>query len=432
MDNRKKIFQFVNKLQTQTSIPLWSIANESVIYACATENPPLFGPKTKFINQILKISYHCKMSDIVIFMVGLIKVISLWRQVKSTKINQYNTVKRIFAGFGASSEEFIYNDYIHESNDPTLRVNLVTNVGLSELGCPKLWLVILDLMKNSFGFTAKIKKAPSEISLNAVSFLTVCALNIGVFAFYKHYWRIAKSCNVTEVAFLALDIPVFAAVEAGINTVYLQHGLMSLCMLFPKVNRIEVLTLEEKNYLRKCFNNIQIIKLHNNKKIIQDNNPILMVLSLNVFKEERLQTSRPLIQLAAEHGMKIVLRPTIKANESELKFLHQHFPNAIMDDFTSSLEKSFEKWQPRFVAAWSSTGLALALDYNCLPISFYEPHDNEVWDNMIYSMRKRVLFWSRDSDLIKNAIQSKDVYTSQLDQLCNFNFDESTLLSICG
>src|SRR3990167_1185372 len=419
---RKKISHFTLKLQSQTQVPLWSIANEKMIYAAAINEKPAWGPRLWYLYRIMSIAYKIKTSDLLIFCVGLYRALSVWWIVKKNtlKSQQRHQFKRIFAGFGASSEEYLYTDYVKQSQDQPLRINWATHEGLHELGCPSLLAIFFILMSYSFGYTAKLNHAIPEIAYNTKSFLTICAFNIGSYAFYRSFWKQAKSYGVSEVTFLVLDIPCFSSIDENIKTIYLQHGLMALTILVPRLQMIEVLTSQEESYLRHTLKNVRIVR--NSRKMTNKSakNNVLMLLSLNVFHEERLLACETLIKWAAKAGLQIVIRPTRSVSDVELTVIRQRIPHALFDDLTITLYNSFEKWRPKLVAAWTSTGLATILDYGSLPISLYDPDIKEAWDNMIYPMKYKVLFWPRDESIIENTIQSENAYYSQLTNLKSY------------
>lgn len=422
-DIRKKISKFTRRLQLQKNLPLWSLANEQVIYSAAIGEKPKWGSNSNILFRIMGIAHKIYLSDFIIFFVGFSRVISIWWGIKKStfKTKKLTTFKKVFAGFGASSEEYFYADYISQSKDPVLRINWITYDGMNELACPKLVSMFSTLIRNAFGYSSKLNKAISEVSSNAVDFLTVCALNIGAYAFYRSYWRIAKSCGVEEVAFLTPDILSFSCVDEGIKTIYFQHGLLGFSILFPKVDTIQVITEAEENYLKGLLNDAQIFRATRMIKNADNKHNVIMLLSVNVFQKERLLICEPLVHWAISKGLTIVVRPTQKVSEAEKVYIHKNVRNALFDDIKSTLDASLEKWRPKLVAAWSSTGLATALEHGCLPISLYDPDVNDVWNNMIYPMKNRVLFWPRDKALIEMAMQSETSYNSQLMNLRSYH-----------
>lgn len=419
---RKKIAKFSLQLQSQCEIPLWSIANEKLIYAAAIRGEPAWGPRLLILHRLMRLAYKAHLSDWLIFFVGFYRAFSIWWQVKkkSYKKPVLNKFKRIFASFGASSDEYIYKEYLRDSQESTLRINWVTHEGLHELGCPKLFSIIFLAIKDSFGYTRKVKNAIDEISNHATYFLTVCAFNNGYYAFYRAYLRKAKILGISEIAFLVLDIPTFASVDEKIKTIYIQHGLMSLCTLIPNVDRIELITAIEEKYLISTIKNIKIYKKSQFEMENKEKGNVLMLMSINTFQAERLVIVAPLVKWALRMGLEVVIRPTKHITAEEINHLNNHLPNTMLDNIENSFHASLERWRPKFVVAWSSTGLATALDFGCVPISLYSEEESEVWNTMIYPMKMRVIFWPRDQDIIENTLRSDELYKSQIVLLRNY------------
>lgn len=430
MDNhRQKISKFTLSLQEQTCLPLWTLANEGVIYSIARGEKFNWGPKTKILYRIMSIAYKLRLTDLVLIILGFYRAFSFWKKIKIYSFfnkKKLTQVERIFVGFGASSEEYLYSEYINKSPEEALRIDCVTLKGVDELACPGLFGIFFTIMRIAIGYTSKVRRAKTpEISSNIIDFLVVGALNIGSYVFYRALWRRAKLRGLNEITFLSLDISSYACVDEKIRAIYLQHGLIALSILIPKVTRIDVLTSEEERYFKTFLKDTYIQKV--TKEI--DNNVAkkntLIVLSPNVFLEKRLNILPPLLEWAASLGLQIVIRATPKVSQSELATIQERFPYALLDDLTFSLNDSFEKWNPKLVASWTSTGLATALDYGCLPISFCDPVDTgSTWD-MIYPMNHRTLFWPRDKQLISNVIQSENVYRTLHKKLSSYQQDLS-------
>ena len=121
--------------------------------------------------------------------------------------------------------------------------------------------------------------------------------------------------------------------------------------------------------------------------------------------------------MGKKKGLTLLLRPTSKLSDHDFNDLKNKFPDSIIDDPSSSLTDSLIKWRPKLVGAWTSTGLATALDYGCIPISLYDPKADMVIWNIIYPMRQRVLFWPRDEEILNKAIQSELSINSQIQAL---------------
>ncbi len=437
MENiRKNVSALTLKIQSQKDIPLWALANEHLIYSIAAGIKPVWGHRSRTLRFFIAFSSKIKFTDIAVLLIGFYKLVSIWRIVKRglSRKKELNNFKRVFVGFGAMPEEFLYKKFLTQHQSSLLRINQATYESMGELGLPSFLLAFNILIKHSIGFSSKLKKAIPEVSSNKIDFLLTYSLNIGVYAFFRSYWRMAKLNGLEEAIFLTPDIPTFACVDEEVNTIYFQHGLISLSILMPKVNRIITLTSDEESYLKGIFKDVQISKMTYGEIGIKKNILILLV-HKDILKlssswsilQERLNDSDLLIQWAIKSGLQVVLWPTPNIAKDDLTDLHRRFANTLLDDLNKSMDESLNNWAPKFVASWTSTGLAIALNYGCIPISLSNPAEVHSRWSTIYPMKNRVLFWSRDEALILATLKSESVYR---DQLMNLYKQKDQLLTL--
>ncbi len=423
----EKLSRLTMKLQSQEQLPLWAIADEQLILDLALGNKPSWGPRKKTLYFLMKFAYMVKLSDLLIISVGICRIIAIVRAVKKNIITKdCATYERVFAGFGASSEEHLYLDYEGRAHDQPLRINWNTYKGVSDLGCPSFLRMISMLLHNSRGYTGRLKKSLPEIASFKNYFLTVCAVNIGSYSFYRCYWEMAKNSGIKEVCVLAPDVIAFAAVDSYINTIFVQHGLLGLCVVMPSFLRIETITKDEEHYFKASLGGVAVVRSHREIETDYSRREILLILSPDVLFSTRIYASKAIEQWAEKVGLTIVVRPTLAVTKHQLLDLKRIFPRGILDDLFSSLRKSIEHWRPKLIVGWDSTGLVTALEYNCLPVSLDEPDlQNQRW-SFIYLMQKRVLFWPRDIETIESALRSTEVYQKLLDTL---QLDYNVLIS---
>lgn len=422
---RKKISCFVLELQSQSEVPLWSLASEILVYAAALGEKPAWGPRSSCFRRFMVVANKLKLADILICVIGFFSVIRIWLQVKKTRLvleKEVSPFKSVFAGFGASPEEYLYRDYLERAQQKVLRINWVTQAGLGGLPKPSLFSLCSLLIRTAFGHCSNLTKLASVISEIGVykdDFLMICAFNIGQYVFYREYWKQAKLAGIEEVAFLAPANPMFACVDAGLKTVFLQHGLVGLSIVVPEVQKIIVLTQDELCYFKSSFKNTEVCLRDSFIKIDGSKRKVIMILSVNTFLQERLRTIESIVQWAKIVGLQVLIRPTPCVTPSELATIQTHLPDVWLDDITKPFSESLLQWSPQFVAAWTSTSLADALSYGILPISFFDPVKNDALWNMVYPFKQRVLFWPRDKLVINSSFLSEEHYASEVLRLRN-------------
>ena len=429
-ETRLKLAKFVMALQNQSDIPHWSLASENIIYASALGKKSGFGPRTNRLHKIIYFANKFHLTDNIIIFVGLVNAIKIWTIVKREGLSRKQTIyyKKIFVGFGAKSEDAIAKD-IHQE---TMRINEASHKGVGLLGCPALGSLILLVIKIAFGHSSQYKTAVEEISTNRINFITSSATNIGKYAFYRLYWEMVKTKGIKEAIFIVPGISAFACVDdKNIKTTFIQHGLLSIPILIPTFNDIELLTRDEQRYYQFLFPKINISKKSHLSQCGLKNK-IILFLSINIRFEERIPEALPLIQWAKKNDFAVVIRPAYPATAEQIKALSLKLPDFILDDVKKSFEESLETWSPMAVVSWTSTGLATSLDHGTLPISLYNPESGDrEWERthpvikeiMLYPMLKRFIFWSHSQEKIIKALSNNDYFELVINELRNANDD---------
>lgn len=415
-DDQKKILVFTQVLQKQTAVPLWSLADEHVIQSISRNKKVIFGKSGEKLYRCVLIAKKLNLIGLLLLVVGCVKAFSIWIKVRANCIRPDEIFEKIFAGFGAASEEHYYENFKQNTKQSFLRINVCDYTNMSQLGCPTLFQIISEVCRNACGYDEKIKNAIPEIRSHQKEFLTVCAKNIGIYSFFCAYWKEAKLQGINEVTCLALDVSSFACVQSGIKTIFLQHGLFNFGILMPDIHQINAITDIEAKYFQMIFPQKEIIRMKHTIAHHNNHSDTVMILSLNVFFEERIKEVSPFISWANQFHLKAIIRPTNTVVQNELLLLQDKFPGSEIDDITGSIYNSIEKYQPKLVAAWTSTALAIALENGFVPISFYDPH-SEKWDFMIYPLKMLLLFWPRDKFLMEEIIQSPMAYQSHLQKM---------------
>lgn len=434
---RDKIAKFAFDLNTQNCLPLWSITHEELIYSAAVNKSHLWTKKKKKLLFLIRLAraFGDTAVDTIVFLFGFFVAVRVWLLFKR---KTYGLQKKpqdfssVFAGFGPSSEDVLFNEYKKKTVEKFLRINWVTHEGEEKIGCPAFFSMTSTLAKNAFGYSKKLNTLES-IKNYQLDFLVVCATNIGRYAFYSEFWRMAKLQGIQEATFLAPDIPLFACVDAGIKTVYIQHGLLAFMILIPNLSRIETATEYEKKYLMKFCPNTKIVRKLQKKTFIRVKKNTVLILSPDVHLHESKGILGDFIKWMRQMELQIIIRPRPGATENTLSVLRNYYPCAIIDNAQRPLEDSFIDICPKLVVSGSSTGLATALDYGLLPVSLCDsekggvfwPSTPHEWSSMIYPMSKKVLFWPRDQAMISKAIYSDTIYDKQLlllDRAANFDY----------
>ncbi|MCH9689731.1 MAG: hypothetical protein K0U10_03645, partial [Gammaproteobacteria bacterium] len=146
--------------------------------------------------------------------------------------------------------------------------------------------------------------------------------------------------------------------------------------------------------------------------------PVVIILSPDTFNQSIGENVEPMIDFykwAKMSGLCVVIRLNPKGSAEKQFALKSYFPDAILDDSTVSLNMSYEKWKPKMVFSWRSTGLAIALQYGFLPVSCFTRTDKKrPLGRAIYPLADCVLFWPEEKALMQNAIGDSAMYNTTI------------------
>lgn len=416
--NRIQLSQFAHKLQTQTDIPHWAIAQENVINTLARNTNPEWGPRLKHLARLMRITERLGFSDLLLFCLSCIRIIKIQLNLKPRPAQQIDAIQRVFVGFGASQEETLFQNTVKQASTTVIRINAISYQGVNSLGIPRLLPMLKMCAALAFGHTRRLKTAIPEIADHVSDFLTVSAFNLAPYITYRHVWRLAKNKGLKEVTFIAADMSAFAGVDENVFSIFHQHGLLNIPVIIPRVNRMEVITECEEIYFKSALKQTVVVRqpsaIHKNSTA---KNNTLLILPFSLSVEPELHIIDGMIQWAENHNYQVVIRPSPTTPPEVMAVYRQHFAKYTFDDNQRSFTDTLACLNPKLVAAWWSTALVTALEYGCLPISLSNPDSCATLTTMIYPMAKRVLFWRRDQTQIQHAVETENNFQSQLQYL---------------
>ena len=326
--------------------------------------------------------------------------------ITTIKNDSHKVAKRIFVGFYASAEPHIFKEY----SDSAIYINSASYENFNIISKPSLFYSIKLLLTFSFGYSKKLNK--SSLNHNANYFLTVCAVNIGLYCFFRSFWHQAKSSmSIEEIIFLAPEISSYAAVDERIHTKLIQHGIFELGILFPQFNEVKALCDYEASYLESILNtrNIYVSKY----TIIHQSNTALIVLQDSFTIDTNISIMASLINHFKECGWKIVIRTHRKINTNQLDYIYTMFPDVLMANDSQPFAQALQMYEPKVIVSWFSSCIIEAENYGITAISLCNSDIIDKLDQIIlYPMKEKLLFWERD----KHYIITKLIHSNFVNQ----------------
>ncbi len=418
VNNRPDISALVFKLLRQRQIPIWTLANELLIYGIANEQPIRWGPRGRRLRNLFVVADALGSSRALVLLSAGVTATKLWWKVKRRIVKGATQAPacRVLVGFGANAEEQIWLRYRSEGGAPAIRMNSVTLDGMSVLGCPAWHSVMAQVLRAARGYVRALARGIPEISKNRVDLLTHTGMRLGQYAFHRTFWEMRAVQEVGEVAFLALDTPPFACADAGRTTRLLQHGLLARTIVPPSFDRIDALTPEEASYLRQLLPSSDVRVVLKPTPWGGERLRTMLIVSIDT-APFRVETARAIIAWGQRQGISAVIRLKPGSGRDTVNHWCEQFPGVLVEASDEAFETSLARQPPMFVVSWHSTALAEALMRGCLPVSVSDPESDPHILTMVYPLQRHALFWPRDADRMAAAAGSTLTYRAIVDEL---------------
>lgn len=421
---RRKVSKLTLQLQSQTTIPHWSLIENKLTYYHAKKQPIKWGKKGRMVNKLMKIANFFHLADMLIFGVGVIKILHIYARCDFSR-DLGAHYEKIFSGFGAGAEEELYLKYVSNNKKNVLRIDWGTLTGVGAFGRPSIAKTLFMLFSCSFGHAEKIKKESLVAKENTIDLLTVAALNIGEYAFFREFFNIAWKHGVREVASVAMSVSTCACIDEKPKVTYIQHGLMSVSLLFLNVDKAFLQYRDEINYIKEAKKDLEIVYDGNGPKKLEGLKNTILILTPTVIADRELakldKQIGAFLKWPVLKNYKIFLRCSPRTSKLISSKLVSSFKDLYLDDASRPLLLSYEYLKPKFVVSWASTGLVQALHNGLLPISLSDEEDldNDFAWTTIYPLRQRVMFWPRDKKQLFSLMNMPHEFNLALDGLLN-------------
>jgi len=368
----------------------------------------------------------------IIALFGFLEISRLWfRQSNKNKILNKNNFPikepiKIFLTCNIFVLSEIYNNYCKLSSEKVIKVVQDDISSMSSIYHVNFFS-LLKYFRKSFS-TIKILQQNILFEFNnyRLELLTSAARRIALYSFTRTFWEgMKETFNVLEVNLLNADISAYAAIDAGLNTKFQLHGLLSYSVLVGNFNNISLLSRSEARYIETLPVNCSIE--HRKPILPQDfisrELTKTIVLVSDLVTEEDLSMYLEAIYYFNTLNYKIVIKTKAKTgllNSQEYwkKIINKHKFKTVSIDVDCSFEILIKDLRPKFVLAQSSTVLVDSLYLGIIPITFCKEDDIEIKDT-VYPLLYSCLRWDIDQNRIKEMSLGKLDYNSVLKVLLN-------------
>jgi hypothetical protein len=252
---------------------------------------------------------------------------------------------------------------------------------------------------------------------------------IAIYSYFCLLFKLIKDRDSTmEIYTGGAELASLAAISNGLTTHYMTHGLLGLSALpeigpqafkeqkfsedsFPSFSSIYVYSMEEQLYLTKRLPSAKINVYPFKPLSSQQKTIILFFDDAKQFFDAML--FQKIVDFFNAENFKIIGKehPCNTSNLPEI-FCQENNIELLKGSSLSAYEVIIQ-YKPKFVLGWPSTSLCESLNLGVIPICIPDTHPFFEFQNF-YPFQSKTLAWSKDLNIIKSVMHSKEAYAQKL------------------
>ena len=407
----------------------WVVADSNVLAAIARGDLPTFGKRGRRLRKLIGITSALGMSIPLLLGVGIRGLLALMaaqgggtarvdRAARAVDTASGRYPSYFFVGFGAGSEDRLLARYLDEHPDGVGQTNQIEPSTFGKWHSVRFVQATRMLVVALRSVRAATSNLPPGFEKWRLDFLTSAGIRIAHYAFLRAWFEelLRRRTDLREVAFLAADTPAFAAVDAGLPTRYIQHGMVRHSLLLPNFEWVDALTPDEAMHFRQRLPSAEIELQQSTGMPIARATMSDGILIASVYGAPvEMQRVSSFLDWATSIGIKVWVRPHPREDRSFWRD-EDIRPCVAMEDSDASFNEALARLRPRMVVSWFSTALAEALAAGILPVSVSARDDPNVRD-MVYPLFRRCLHWPDDTATITRVLEDDDAYRAEIGRL---------------
>lgn len=396
----------------------WALADSALLQAIARKEPVQRGPRGRRLTRLLRWADRLGLARGVLLVTGCVVLLKLLhRQGRGRKQGGGGLPPHLFVGFGAGPEETLYTRYTSEHAAPVARLNQVDVASFGTWQRISLADAMSAFWAAQHAAWQAVADLPPPLCQWRLDFLTYAAMRLGHYSFMRAWFQrlnLQQQSPPQEVCFLAADTPAFAAVDAGLPTRYLQHGLIRHSMILPAFDQIDALTQDESLHFQRRLPRAEIHLASIPDSGAQGHSGGIMVASIYGERRE-LALVEPILEWANTKGLQLWVRPHPCEDRAYWTELANR-QDVHIEDADPSFQAALQRLRPSLVVSWYSTALADALQCGIIPVTVNEASSPNVQD-MVYPLMDRALQWPADHVEIEQTLLDTEQYRQTLRRL---------------
>ena len=394
----------------------WAFADSNVLQAIARNERARFGPRGALLRAIVGALSKVGLGSVIVGVIGFGRLIGLMRRQGGPEVLAAYP-RDFFVGFGAGSEEPLYAAFAGGNEEAVARLDQGKPSSFGTWHRVRFLRASRVLFARSANASNAIRRVPTEFAAWRVDLLTSAAIRVGQYAFMRAWFEELreKCCSPREVAFLAADTPAFAAVDVGLPTRYLQHGLVRHSLVLPRFERVTALTPDEAVHFRRRLPAASVETQSSGPFILPSTTEREVLVASVYAPPEEMQRVESFLLCASRQGWTVRVRPHPREDRAYWREASAKV-RILLEDQDSSMRAALARLRPRLVVSWYSTALADALSSGVLPVTVCAADDPNVQD-MVYPLFARCLRWPEDERAIAEAMNDDVAYRREVARL---------------
>lgn len=415
-----------DRLQQLPPLYQWVVADSLLLQAIAHGRPVQRGSAGTRLNKFVRLFARIRLVYLLLFFVGALELAKLLLRQGGKAVpgeksgfdpspRQYPAF--FFVGFGAGPEEQLFTNYCAEKKSPVARIDQIKVESMAHWHRVGVMKAVGSLFSSLITLRQAMAGLPVECLPWKLDFLTFAGMRLGYFSFVSAWFKQLKANapKVTEVCFLAPDTAAFAAVDAGLPTCYLQHGLNRHSLVLPDFYRIDALTHDEVIHFHKRLPKARIQLTRPDLPPVSPRLPPCILVASVYGQHDELRRILPFLEFASHLGMAIHVRPHPREDRSFWQAAN--FPFEVsMEEQDANFDEALDRLRPSLVVSWFSTALVDALYRGVITVSVSARDDQNIQD-MVYPLFRHCLHWPSDQPVLKKIVSDPVAYETTLTRL---------------
>jgi hypothetical protein len=362
-ESRTAIEALARRVQGLPGEIRWVYTEQAVIVATANDKPVTPGIWTARISRPLKLLAKLGLEVVAAKLASLTLLVTIYHRQSFASV--ISGKQRLFIGISALRENTLVSQFEAMCSGRVAVIDQRFSGALASIYRPsarELFRAWHDAARPVFGILASAK------STGLLDRLAVLTYVVRRLHHYAHFLAVFRGLNSLDpratVAFSTADLPAYAAVRAGIETMYFPHGFLARSVVFPDFHSVIAFNAPDAEHIRSRLPAATVTLPPPAIRPLQVTRRVAVVGDHG----DKLARSRDLIEFCRAADIDVVVRPH-PADRSGYWTMWRGVSGVLIDP-DGTFDEFLERHCPYVMATWHSTVVYEALLRGVVPVSF--------------------------------------------------------------